>query len=164
MHKSIKNISSIQFPIFALRSDEWRRKDGVLFLEDKVLDDTNCEGTTLGVRRVQCGRDDLYKLAKAYKDLPSMLLSKKRLFIDSNGVPFRYKKTVNAKLKYHLIKRIDKKETLSVVYLKGILHGFPIPRPPYGDAVYARIVYYQGCPWYLFDFARLRGKDSYIKI
>lgn len=165
MYKRFKDIKNIRFPVYKIHSKDWYRQDGVLFIDDgRVLDDTNMPGETLGVRRLQCGRTDLYNIRRAYKDFSSMLQSKHKLFIDSNGMPFVYERTINSPLIHHTIKRIDPKETHSIVWLTNIPYPMSIPRPPYGDARYARVLYYKGSPWMLYDFVTERGKDSYRRV
>jgi len=148
-----------------MRSSEWYMQDRVLFIDDgKVLDDKNMPGKSLGIRRIQCGRKDLYKLGRVYVDFNSMLQSKRKIFIDSNGIPFIYSRTVNSPLIHHPIKRIEPKNDHSIVWLKNIEYPMTIPRPPYGDARYARILYYKGYPWMIYDFVTNRGKDSLRRV
>lgn len=165
MYKTFKDIKSIQFPVYALPSSDWYRQDGVLFMNDgKVLDDTNMPGSTLGIRRIQCGRKDLQTIRRAYTDFPSMLSSKKKIFIDSAGIPFIYSRTLNSPLIHHKVKRIELKEDCSIVWLNLVPSPFTIPRPPYGDANWARVLYFKGAPWLIYDFASERGKDSYKRV
>ena len=165
MYKEFKDIKNIKYPVYTLPSSDWYKQDGVLFINDgKVLDDTNMPGKTLGVRRLQCGRKDLCRLRRAYPDYQSMLMSKHKIFIDSNGTPFIYRKTINSPLIYHRISRIELKEDCTVVWLKLIPYPFKLPRPPYGDAQWARVLYYKGSPWLLYDLASTKGKDSYKRV
>lgn len=165
MYKQFKDIKGIKFPIYTLPSSDWYRQDGVLFINDgKVLDDTNMPGKTLGIRRLQCGRTDLCRLKNAYTDLSDMLKSKHKIFIDSSGIPFIYNKTYNSPLIHHSVKKIEPKEDHSIVWLNNIPYPMNIPRPPYGDARYARILYYKGYPWIIYDFTVDKGKDSYRRV
>jgi hypothetical protein len=165
MYKRFKDLESIKFPVYALPTIDYiNRQDGVLFINGKVVDDANMPGATLGVRRIQCGRSDLLRLKKAYPTFLDMLQAPKNKFVDSNGIVFTYKKSTHSDLKYHLVKEIITKEDKSIVYLRGIHCPMTIPRPPYGDARYARVLYYQGEPWLIYDFARERGKDSYRRV
>ena len=41
------------FPIFVLHSDNVELLDGILWLDDQVLDDKNMKGRSLGIRRLQ---------------------------------------------------------------------------------------------------------------
>jgi hypothetical protein len=165
MYKQFKDIKKVQFPVYALPSSDWYRQDGVLFIDDgKVLDDTNMPGATLGVRRLQCGRTDLCKIKRAYTDFSAMLQSKRRTLIDSRGVPFIYKLTINSPLIHHSIIKVEPKEDHSIVWLKNVGYPMTIPRPPYGDARYARVLYFKGVPWMIYDFSEERGKDSFRRV
>ena len=165
MYKQFQDIKNIKFPVYPLSSTDWYTQDGMLFIEDgMVLDDKNMPGATLGIRRIQCGRTDLYKLKKAYLDFSSMLQSNKKIFIDSNGVPFVYKRTINSPLIYHTISKVDYKDTHSIIWFKNISYPMSIPRPPYQEAIYARILYFKGFPWMIYDFSKEKGKDSFRRV
>lgn len=165
MYKQFKDIKGIVFPVYALPSKDWYRQDGVLFIDNgRVLDDTNMPGPSLGIRRIQCGRKDLCRLRTAYTDFGSMLKSKHRFFIDSAGVPFIYSRTINSPLIHHSVKNIELKDEHSIVWLKNIPYPMSIPRPPYGDPRFARVLYYKGSPWLIYDFVSEKGKDSYKRV
>lgn len=164
MYRTAKDLRLIKFPVFALPEDSWYIQDKVLFLDGKVLDDTNMPGETLGIRRIQCGRKDLFRLRKGYLNLKSMLLSKKKHFIDSNGTPFTYVKTQNGKLKYHKVDEIILRETYCNVKLNNITQRFTILRPPMEEARWARVLYYGPHPWILYDFKKEQGKDSFRRV
>lgn len=165
MYKQFKDIRTIKFPVFSLPSIDWYKMDGVLFInEGLVLDDTNMPGKTLGIRRLQCGRKDLCRLKAAYLKFQDMLASKHRFFIDSNGTPFIYERTVNSPLIYHKVKRIETKNTASILWLNAIPYPFTLEHPPYGNANWARVLYYKGGPWIVYDYAEERGKDSYRRV
>lgn len=165
MYKQFKDIKSIRFPVYCLPSSDWYSQDGVLFIDGaKVLDDKNMPGKSLGIRRIQSGRQDLCRLKKAYTDFSSMLKSKRKIFIDSNGVPFIYNRTLHSPLVHHQIKRIEPKDSCSIVWLKNIPSPMIIERPPVAEVRWARVLYYKGSPWLIYDFTLERGKDSYRRV
>ena len=47
-----KTIGHIAFPAFPLPSSNWEEQDGLLYLDNKLLDDKNMKGKTLGRRRL----------------------------------------------------------------------------------------------------------------
>ena len=51
------------FPIFVLHSDNVELLDGILWLDDQVLDDKNMKGRSLGIRRLQSPMKSLYPLS-----------------------------------------------------------------------------------------------------
>ena len=165
MYKQFQDIKTIKFPVYALGSTDWYRQDGVLFIDSgEVLDDKNMPGESLGIRRIQCGRKDLHRLKKAYLSFHDMLQSKKSTFIDSNGTPFVYKRNINSPLIHHSISKIEPKDDHSIIWLKKIEYPMTVPRPPYGDARYARVLYYRGHPWMIYDFVMEKGKDSHRRV
>ena len=147
-----RNIDKIKFPIFVLPSDNWKYKDGMLFLGDLVLDDTKMPAKTLGIRRIQSGREDLQPLKKMILTYIDMLKSSKSNFIDSEGRPFTYIKTGFTKLITHRIKIIEKKETASLLWLNGISSPFTIPRPPLNNPLYASLLYLGNAPWQFYSY------------
>ena len=159
-----KNFAELQFPLYPLPSDNWYEADGVLFLDNQVLDEKKMPGPSLGVRRIQCGRKDLLPLKKAVLDIPELLKCKTKFFIDRFGVPFIYQKTYNSRLKTYKIKRIDKKDTASLLWLEGTSAPFTIPRPPLNEPTYVRILHYEGEPWLLYDYVREAEKPTYRRV
>jgi hypothetical protein len=165
MYKQFKDVKNIKFPVYPIPSSDWYRQDGMLFIDDgRVLDDTNMPGVTLGIRRIQCGRTDLCKLKRAYPDFQSMLQSKRKNFIDSNGVPFIYKRTINSPLVHHAIKSIEPKDDHCIIWFRNLPYPLNVPRPPYGDPHWARLLYFGGSPWLIYDFVSSRGKDSFRRV
>lgn len=160
MYKQFQDIKSIVFPIYKLPHSDWYRQDGILWMDGLVLDEANMPGRSLGIRRLQSGRQDLHYLKKAILDVPGLINSKWKIFIDSVGTPFIYNKTITAPLIYHQVRKIEQKDSCSVLWVKGSRHGFILQRPPYGDPRWARLLYYKGVPWTVFDFQLTRNKDS----
>ena len=90
-YKTIDSI--IEYPVFLLPSGNWDVQDGLLILEDLVVDDKNKEGRTLGARRMQTAHKDVMPLKKMLTSYNGILKQKTRCFIDNVGVPFIYEKT-----------------------------------------------------------------------
>src|SRR6476469_3502926 len=117
MEITYKDFHKIRFPIYPLPNSNWFSQDRVLFLDGQVVDEKNMPGDTLGIRRLQCGRRDLLPLRKAILDVPTLLSHKGKTFIDSKGYPFIYTKTLSSKLTCYHIKRVDRKDTASLLWL-----------------------------------------------
>lgn len=165
MYKRFEDVKSIRFPVYSIPDNNWYIQDKVLFSSSgKVIDDANMPGETIGIRRIQCGRKDLCRIRRTFIDFQSMLSAKSRYFVDSKGTPFEYLKTINSPLIHHKVDRIELKETHTLIWLKLIPYPFKLPRPPYGDAVWARVLYYRGCPWLIYDFSSTKGKDTYKRV
>lgn len=154
----------MKFPLWQLPSSNWYWADRVLFLDGRVLDERNMPGKTLGVRRLQCGRRDLHPLGRALVDIPSLLQSKVKSFIDCTGRPFIYEKTYSSKLTCYKIKRIDKKDSASLLWVHGVNHPFTIPRPPVDNPGWARILHLGPSPWLLYDYAHEVVKPTYRRV
>jgi hypothetical protein len=155
---------NLKFPLYVLPSDDWYVIDGVLFLQEQVVDETNMPGATLGIRRLQCGRNDLLPLNKAILDVPGLTHTRTKFFIDNGGKPFIYQKTLRSKLKTYRIKRVDLKETVSVLWLYDWPSPFTIARPPPKDFPYVRFLHYKGAPWLLYDYVRTPVKETYRRV
>ena len=168
MYKTIKDFKKLQFPLYALNSDNWFEQDGIVFLDGKILDDLNRPGHSIGLRRLQSRRPEaeMFRLRNPLFGIKEVLQSKKRHFISSAGEPFTYEKTGFQSLKYHLIKNFDPRDTFTLVWLRGISLPLEIPRPPsdINFVSWARILYYGDFPWMVYDFNKFQGRQTRIKV
>lgn len=158
MTYTYRNITNIKFPIYALPNDNWQCVDGLLFLDNQILDDTNVKGESLGLRRLKTPFKSLFPLKKGSMELQFLL--KHKHFIDSHGTVFTYEKTRFHELNYYKIKSVELKETGSLVWFYGVSFPFELPRPPPDKAAYARILHLNKIPWLIYDFAFEKGKDT----
>lgn len=133
-------------------------------MDGKVIDEKNMPAKTLGVRRMQCGRSDLHPLKKAIFSLPDLIQCKTKNFIDRYGKPFSYMKTYNSRLKSYKIRRIERKEVASLLWLHGIPYPFTIERPPIGEPEYVRMLHLNGSPWLVYEYGRSPEKDTYRRV
>ena len=62
----------IKFPAYVIH-EEPEEIDGILWLEDQVIDDKNMLGETLGIRRLQTPMKSLYPLKYLIEDEVSMM-------------------------------------------------------------------------------------------
>lgn len=157
---------TIKFPVYKIESSNWELADGLLFLEGKLLDDRNMPGETLGIRRIQTpySKDSLYKLHSAIYSLQGILKQNSKTFVDSNGVPFIYEKTVFSELKYYKIKKVERKEVASLLWLEGVNFPFTIPRPPEEGMLWAGVLHFGGLPWVLYEYSEEKLKDTRRKV
>ncbi len=147
-----------------LPNSNWFIEDGVLFLDGQVVDERNMPGKTLGIRRLQCGRKDMLPLRRAVTNVHDLLKAKHKNFIDSNGKPFIYEKTLTSRLKCYKINQIEKKDTASLLWLSGVNHPFTIPRPPIDNPGWARVLHLGPSPWMLYDYMSQPVKDTYRRV
>ncbi len=103
-------------------------------------------------------------LKKAVVNIYGLLHSKNKHFIDSRGKLFTYEKTLSSKLKCYKIKKVDKKETASILWLEGVNNPFTIPRPPMSNLNWARVLHLGPSPWLLYDYVSHHTKDTYRRV
>jgi len=161
---TFKNIQKVVFPVYKVGSSNWSNSDGLIFIEDQIVDDRNMPGNTIGIRRLQTPHKNLYKINKKIDNLTGILKSNTNIFIDTKGSIFLYDKTYFSKLKYYRIKRIDKKETACLLWLAGIKTPFIIPRPPEPGILYAGVLHFHGLPWVLYEYSETKKKDTRRKV
>jgi hypothetical protein len=86
MELTYRSLKNINFPVFALSSDDVYMQDGLLKWDSFVVDDINQVGDTLGKRRLQTPHA-LLKLNRCFEDMQAFLTARgKRVFIDNKGI------------------------------------------------------------------------------
>ena len=96
--------------------------------------------------------------------VPDLMKQKNKTFIDSRGVPFIYEKTRSCSLKYYRIKRVERKDTASILWLKGISFPFKVPRPPTAELRWAGILHLGDRPWLLYEYSQEKLADTRRKV
>jgi len=158
-----KDVPRVTFPVFKLPSSNWYREDGLLFVDDKIVDDCNMHGATIGIRRMQ-SHMDLMPLKKSIDTHLGMIKQKENTYIDTAGNPFIYEKTEFAQLRYLRIKRIDYKTKACLLWLYDCSFPFTIPRPPETGYTWAGILHIKNYPWLLYEYSKEKIKDTRRKI
>lgn len=159
-----KDLNKIEFPVYKIGSGDWIRADGLLFIDDQLVDDTNQDGETLGVRRMQTHFKDKYRLNKAIGSPNGILKQSNPYFIDSKGVPFAYQKTLMCALRYLKIEEVVPKGTASIIRVKGVRTPFTVPRPPATGMEWAGVLHLHGLPWMLYEYSDTKLKDTRRKV
>lgn len=152
MEITYKDIHKINFPVYKIPSSDLYITDGLLFCEDKILDDRNQIGTTLGVRRMQSPHP-LLKLSKTYTDVQSMLRSMNKNFIDNKGYCFIYTKTRFVQIKYHKIQKIILKDSYSLLVLANVPFPVRVTKPPSKGIEWAGLYYLGKHPWLPYEYS-----------
>ena len=149
MYRDIKSIQKLKFPLYALPSDNFDVIDNVCFVDNKAVDDLNMSGNSIGIRRIQSKRKDLYQLKNPLFNIGDLIKSRKKHLVSSCGKMFTYEKTGFQKLKYLPIKRFELRGTYTFVHVRGVSIPFEISRPPadYNSIPWVRILYYGDFPW-----------------
>ena len=164
MALTYKDIGMVRFPIYAVSSGDWYGQDGLLFLENKILDDKNMGGKSLGMRRLQTPHKNLYPLRYQLDDLRGLIKSSKKTFVDSNGAIFNYIKTEFVSLKYYKIERVEKLEKAVRLRIERVKKPFIVPRPPASEIQYAGLLHYGIRPWMLYEYSETKLKDTRRKV
>lgn len=160
-----KNIHDPRYPVFVLPNSNWSLQDGLLFLDDVVLDDKNMPGETLGIRRLQTPFKEIVPLKYSIPDPVGLIKhSSYTPYIDFNGKIFLYEKTKWARLQYFKIKKVDKQITHCLLWIARYNSPFVIPRPPPPGYNWAGVITINNFPWMLFDYSKERRKTSRKKI
>lgn len=159
-----KGIHKVTFPIFLLPSDNWYSQDGLLFVDNQIVDDKNQLGKTLGIRRLQTPFKELLPLRKSLSSLVGILKQQKVPYIDTLGKCFLYEKTKFVPLKYLKIKRVELKEVASLLWLHGVPFPFVIPRPPPVECKWAGVLFLHNSPWLLYNYSETKKKNTRRKV
>ena len=158
------NYDKIEFPVFVLHTDNIEFIDGILWIDNQVLDDNNMSGKNLGVRRLQSPMKSLYPLKYMLENEADLLQHQGSFYIDSSGFFFTKIKTSTTLLRYHKIMRVEKKTSASQLWIKDCPFPFTLKRPLPESASWAGILYRQGIPWILYDLSKEKKKDTWRKI
>lgn len=148
----------IDYPIFSVTADVILRKDGVVFGDGKVIDDTNISSNLLGVRRLKTHLTPKYILNRPVFDISEMISRGSQRYIDSSGKLFNYEKKFWINIRYHKIKRLLHKTNFSVVTFQDLNYRLTITRPPPGGYQWVGIMYLGEEPWELYDYSQEKHK------
>ena len=160
-----RNFDKITFPAYKLPSDNVSSVDGILTVDGHILDDKNMSGKTLGVRRLQSPHyENMYTPRRIVSDRLPLILRGSGTYIDNAGKVFTYQKTKFCKLKYHRILNIEKKRTYSLLSIAGTPVQWEIPYPPDPEFTYVGVLYKGGHPWLLYEYVKVKKKDTRRKI
>jgi len=154
----------IHFPLFVVHTDEIHLVDGILWIENQVLDDTNMKGKTLGVRRLQSPMKSIYPLKYMLGDIPSYLQHQGKYYIDSLGYFFTKHKKYKSPLKYYKILRVDKHDTISTLWIKDCPYPFTLKRPLPKSHTWVGILHRDDAPWEIYNVSENKEKDSWRKV
>ena len=105
-------LRSIKFPVYSLGTENFYLRDGLLLVNDLVVDDRNQPGDTLGKRRLQTPHKKR-RLTGVYEEFLDIVKNKTTVLIDNNGVIFSYERTKFQKIKSIRIVRKDLQNTHS---------------------------------------------------
>ena len=93
-------LRSIKFPVYSLGTENFYLRDGLLLVNDLVVDDRNQPGDTLGKRRLQTPHKKR-RLTGVYEEFLDIVKNKTTVLIDNNGVIFSYERSNSRKYLTH---------------------------------------------------------------
>jgi hypothetical protein len=152
----------IVFPVHVVPREDMYIEDGLLMLDNLVIDDRNQLGDTLGKRRLQTPHK-LKQLNKTYQEFLDLIVENPPILIDSSGGVFHYEKTEYQPLKSHKIKKKELQGTHTRIWLHGVNFAFLVSTPPIGKS-WAQVLYLNKRPWLIYSFSEDRKKDIKKKI
>ena len=155
---------NFEFPLYVVHTDEVIEADGILWIEDQVLDDKNMSGETLGKRRLQTPMKSLYPLRYMINDEIGLIKHQGKFFIDSKGEFIIYEKTEKVQLKYHKILKVERLRGRSIIKVKDIPFPFDVLRPTSSEEKWAGVLYRKGIPWKLYETVKERKNNTWRKI
>ena len=156
-------MKKIRFPIYVI-NEEPEEIDGLVIIGDQVVDDKNMDGNSIGIRRLQTPMKSIYPLRYQIDDEVGMMKHRGKHFIDTNGVYWYDEKTTTAQLKYLKIRKVEKKDIASVIWLKDCPFPFIESRPPIAGSSWAGVLYKQGIPWKIWEYCEDKKKNTWRKI
>lgn len=157
-------MQEFNFPLFVIHTDNVEEIDGILWIEDQVLDDKNMSGETLGVRRLQSPMKSIYPLRYMIEDEIGLMKHRGKSFIDNTGEVIYYEKQETVALTYYKIKKVEKKGVAALIWLKDIPYPFAAKRPPKEGLTWVGMIHKSGLPWKIWEFSETKKKDTWRKI
>jgi hypothetical protein len=148
--------------VYSLGTEDFYVRDGLLLVNDLVIDDRNQPGDTLGKRRLQTPHKKR-RLVNAYEEFLDIVKENPSVLIDNRGFIFSYAKTKFEKIKSVKIVRKDLQETHSRIWLRGINFAFIVKEPPLAMN-WAQVLYLNSRPWLLYGLSEGKLVDSKRKI
>lgn len=152
----------MKFPVYSLGTEDFYIRDGLLLVNDLVIDDRNQPGDTLGKRRLQTPHKKR-RLSIVYEEFLDIVKQNPSVLIDNNGDIFSYNKTKFEKVKSIRIVRKDLEDTHSRIWLRGVNFAFIVKQPPLAMN-WAQVLHLNSRPWLLYGLSEDKLKDSNRKI
>ena len=162
-------LKHVKFPVYELPRDTLiEYVDGLTLANNKILDDKNMPGITIGTRRLQThtALQDLHPIRRQITTPVGLFgQSGDTQYIDTDGKVFTYSKTRIVKVVSKKITKITRKEGIgTVMYLQGIKTPFVLKRPPHPAAAWADVIYLGTFPWLVNGFSVNRKRNYRLKI
>lgn len=155
-------LRKVLFPVYKVDAEDFYLRDGLVLVNEQVLDDTNQRGQTVGARRLQTPHK-LKKITKTYEEFLDIVRDNPTMLMDNNGKLFSYEKSKFEKIKSYRIKKKELKDTHTRIWLHEVNFAFIIPRPPLGQE-WAQVLTLNNRPWLLWGFSETKLPETRRKI
>lgn len=152
------------YPVYVLNSDNIWEQDGIVFIEDQVLDDLNQTGDTIGQRRLRTPLKNLFPLKFQIDNVVGLIKHRGKNYVDTSGKYFYYEKSTFTQLICHKIRKVEDNIESSTIWLKDIHYSFSEKRPPKSTESWAQVLYLNGLPWVIYDFLEQKKNPTRRKI
>jgi hypothetical protein len=153
LRRHIQTLYLYSYPLFAINSINIDKRDGVVFADEQVLDDTNIKADTLGERRLRTPLKPLYRISKLIKEPRNLISKGPKYYIDNSGFIFYYDTVGFCDLRYHKIMKEEIKNNKIIIKLSGIYSPFTLPRPSPKGYKWVGVLYLGKEPWVLYNFS-----------
>lgn len=165
IQRTYRSIHLIKFPVFPIHSDNLEVTDGLVYLDNLVLDDKNQLGETLGKRRLQTPFKSLYTLKNMGRDYLSLISGKTgQYYIDNAGTIFYYEKTKFVRIESFKIKEVILNETYTAIHVYKLNNKIIVPRTPLPEYKWANLLVIDNLPWKIHSYSVEKNKARRIKI
>ena len=160
----------IKFPIFIIGSHSrlWT-ENNILFLKSESgiiykVDNKNLPYEKLSQRRAKIQKKERYNFIATIFTYAQLIKSGKKLFIDSSGKLFKYRKDRRVSLIYKEIKRIKRIEGKGfLLYVKGVSSPFTVSSLIYNFERYIGLLLIDG-GYLVYEFSEEEKKSTWRKI
>lgn len=155
-------LRKVIFPVYKINSEDFYIRDGLVLLNEGVLDDMNQPGKTVGARRLQTPHK-LQNLRTTYQEFLDIVQENPKYLMDNNGKLFSYEKTQWEKVVSYKIRKKELKDTHTRIWLRGVNFPFITASPPFGQE-WAQVLTLNKRPWLLWGFSEEKLPDNRRKI
>lgn len=165
-------LNEIRWPLYHIRvHDKLEVKNNITTIlaygKHFTVDNKNLKGNTLGKRRIILKDTflydtEIYPLKKVFYTLYDVLRHKhkSRVYIDSNGEIFRYKKNTRCGLLYRKIEKIEVQGNHLFCYIENIFKPIVVPFIPKHMPKYLGLLVVYG-DYILYELSDVKKKNSW---
>ena len=162
-HITWKQYNKINFPIFPLPSTDIYSEDGLIRSceTDKVIDDLNQRGLTLGSRRLNSPHN-LQRIPRFCGDSIDFFHTSAKAYIDNYGFIFVYERTLFTDVKFHKILKLKESEASTLLKVESVPFPVKVLRPT--TFSWVGMLYIGKHPWIPYEYSTSYCKPLKRKI